>query len=234
MPDRTLPGTAGPATAATPPDRPSAAAGAPRRSTAGRTTTDRRGCVDQRRERPQRPPHARPRPRPDPLVEPRLELGLHPRPRRLLEQVRDDRLGLRERQARPREPAIAQPRAAQRRLHRLVERRVVLRDDRVQGDPHERRLDDRLLRERAVEVAGVEALHPVPEGEVRGGRLLCLQRHDPAHCLDHVHRPAAQEQLAGQRRPVQPARRERHAGETEILADRRAYAPTAVIHSTIG
>jgi hypothetical protein len=78
-------------------------------------------------------------------------------------------------------------------------------------DPHQRGLDDGVVGEGAVEVAGIEVEEPIPEGEVRRGGLLGLERDDAVHCLDHVQRLAPQQQLPAQGGPVELSRGESHS-----------------------
>ena len=111
------------------------------------------------------------------------------------QQVRDERVGVGRGQARPREAAVVEARGAEARLHRLVERRVVLGAHGMERDAQERGLDDGAGGEGRVEVGGIEADHPVPEGEVRRRRLLRLQGDDPADGLDSVERLPAQQEL---------------------------------------
>ena len=82
---------------------------------------------------------------------------------------------------------------------------VVVEDHGVQRDPHQRRLDDGVRREGGVEVVRPEPADPVPQGDVRGGRLLGLQGDDPADRLDDVRAPPAQQLLAGEGGAVQLA-----------------------------
>jgi len=59
---------------------------------------------------------------------------------------------------------------------------------------------------------GVEALHPVPERHVRRGRLLCLERDDAPNGFDDVDRLAPEQQLPGERCPVELSGGEAHRG----------------------
>ena len=72
-------------------------------------------------------------------------------------------------------------------------------------------LTTRVLGEGAVEVGRVEGGQPVPQREVRRRGLLRLQRDDAVDGLDHVERLAAQQQLPGQRGPVELSGGELHA-----------------------
>ena len=82
----------------------------------------------------------------------------------------------------------------------------------MERDAQERGLDDDAGGEGCVEVGGIEADHPVPEGEIRRRRLLRLQGHDPADGLDNVESLPAQQELPAEGGPVELSRGESHGG----------------------
>jgi hypothetical protein len=178
--------------------------------------------MQQRRERPQRPPHAL-RIHPRALLEPGQDLGRRARTAGELQQVRHQCVGVCGGEAARRKACVAEPGAAQRRLHRSMHGGVVVRVHRVQRDPHQRRLDDLLLGEGRVEVGRVEDGQPVPQREVRRGGLLRLQRHHASDGVHDVECLPLQEQLAAERGPVEPAGGDLHA-------DRRSFTSRA--HAT--
>ncbi len=118
---------------------------------------------------------------------PRL-VEVDPEPRRLgVDVIAQDRVRARLRREGERgrsEPAHddlvdrAASTPAQRVMHRPQggqEPGVVGCADRVQRDPHQRRLDDRSIRERAIEVVRGEPGEARPQGEVRGRGFLRLE-----------------------------------------------------------
>ena len=123
---------------------PRVAGGVPAATYDGRGPNDHGppvGACSSGEDGPQRPPHAlggdhRAR------LEPRLDLRDRPRLREELQQLRHQRVGVRDRQAALDEAAIAQPAAAQRRLQRRMHGGAVLGRHHVQRDPHEGRLDE--------------------------------------------------------------------------------------------
>ena len=118
-----------------------------------------------------------------------------------------------DRDALAREPAVVEPSRPQRRLHRLVEGRVVVGGDRVERDAHRAvALTTAWSAKARVEVRRIEAGDPVPERDVRRGRLLRLQRDDPADRLDDIERLAPQQQLAGEGGAVELTGGEAHPG----------------------
>lgn len=78
-------------------------------------------------------------------------------------------------------------------------RRGVVRGDGVQREPQQARLDHRVIGERPVQVGRIEPREPVPQGDVRRGRLLGLGRDDPADALDDRQRLSLEQQLSRQR-----------------------------------
>jgi hypothetical protein len=103
--------------------------------------------VQQRRERPQRPPHAR-LAATEPRLEQVLDLGTGARSRRELQELGDERVGVGGGQPAGGEAPVVQAGGTQAGQHRVVERRVVLGVHGVhgvQGDAHQRRLDHRVV-----------------------------------------------------------------------------------------
>jgi hypothetical protein len=76
---------------------------------------------------------------------------------------------------------------------------------RVQGDAHPGSFEHRTVGESGVEVSRVEGRQPVPQREVRRGRLLRLQRDHAIGTVAHVQRLATQQQLPAEDGAVQPA-----------------------------
>jgi hypothetical protein len=79
---------------------------------------------------------------------------------------------------------------------------IALRDE-VDGGPHQGPLGDRSALERLVQLAALKALHPGPDADVHGWRVLRLQHAD---ALDHPRKRAPhplEEQLAGEQGPIQ-------------------------------
>jgi hypothetical protein len=77
----------------------------------------------------------------------------------------------------------------------------------MQRQPHELSLHDRVIGERGVDSRGVEVGDAVPQCDVRRRRFLGLHRDHAPHGLDHRQRRTAQQQLAGEGRAVEAARR---------------------------
>lgn len=117
------------------------------------------------------------------LGEPRLHFGGRPRLRGVGEERRQRRVGVGRREPGRGEALVVEPRPAQRGLHRTVEGRVIVPVNRVQGDPHGDRADHRAVAVGLVEGGGLDAVDAVPQGEVRRGRMLRLQRDQAAHGL---------------------------------------------------
>lgn len=117
----------------------------------------------------------------------------------------DQRVGVRRRQP-GRGEAAAQPGGAHHRVHGLPEGRVVVGVHGVESEPHHGRLDHAVVRERGVESGRVEGGEPVPQRDVRRGRLLGLERDHTTYALGGVQRLAPQQQLPGQRGAVEPSR----------------------------
>jgi len=84
------------------------------------------------------------------------------------------------------EPPIVQSRGPERWLHRLVEGRIVGGRHRMERDPHELGLDDRVLGKCAVQARAVETDQSGPQREVWRSRLLRLERDDLLDTLDGV------------------------------------------------
>ena len=167
--------------------------------------------VDERADLAERPPEIGLR-RTEPRLEPALHVGVDPGHGGEGQQVRQERLRVRDGDALPREPSVVEPSRPQRRLHRLVEGRVVIGGDRVERDAHELRLDHRLVGEGGVEVARIEAGDPIPERDVRRSGFLRLHGDDPADRLHDIDRLAPQQQLAGEGRTVELTCGEPHPG----------------------
>ena len=110
-----------------------------------------------------------------------LDLGLGTRPGRQLEDLGEDRVGVGDRQPSRGVAAVVQARRPQAGHHGGVEGRVVLGMHGVQGDAHEGRLDHRLGGEGGVQAGRVEAVEPVPQGEVGRRGLLGLEGDDAAN-----------------------------------------------------
>jgi hypothetical protein len=108
----------------------------------------------------------------------------------------------------------AQPLLAAVAPDRLRERPVVGARDDVDRSAEQRSLYGPLLLERARQVGEAEAVEPRPEPDVGGGGVLRLQAADPFQGSDERRARAAQEELPGEQRPVQLARRERPQGIT--------------------
>jgi hypothetical protein len=73
----------------------------------------------------------------------------------------------------------------------------------VERDPHQRRLDDLVVAEGAIQVGWVEVGDPVPQRQIRRRGLLGLQCDDPRDSVDNAEPLAGEQQLAGERRPVE-------------------------------
>jgi hypothetical protein len=74
---------------------------------------------------------------------------------------------------------------------------------RVHRDPHELRPDHLVTGERGVKFGRVEASQPVPQGDVCRRRLLRLQCHHASCRVGDAQRFTIQQELAGQRGPVE-------------------------------
>jgi hypothetical protein len=104
------------------------------------------------------------------------------------------------------------------RPHQLAQRQAVARRDQVDGGAHERYAHDLAVEEQLLERLRPEAGDARPQADVGRPRRLRL---DPDQMLDGGERrnPApAQQELAGEQRPVQPHRRE-HASLGHRIAE---------------
>ena len=160
---------------------------------------------------PEGPPHAGLLGHAEPLVEPGFRFGVRPRFGGVLEDLGHEGVGVGTRQAGPGEATVAEASRAQGPLHRLVEGRVVGDVHRVQGDPHQLTLHDRVVGERAVEVGRVEASQPIPQREVGRRWFLRLQRDHAMDGLDDTEQFATEQHLTAQRRAVELPRSEPHS-----------------------
>ena len=152
--------------------------------------------VDERAVLPHRPPNPGLRAA-ELLLEPSLDVLVGPRGGGERQQIRDQGIDVRDRDALAPEAAVVESCRPQRRLHRLMEGRVVGGGDGMERDPQELGLDDRLVRERGVEVGWIEALDPVPQRDVGRRRFLRLERDDATDRLDDLDRFPAAGAVAG-------------------------------------
>lgn len=104
----------------------------------------------------------------------------------VVEEGREEGVGVGGRQAGRAVAGVAEAGGSQGGFHRLAERGVVVRVDRVDGDAHQRRSDETVVGERRLERGGVEGGQAVPQGDVRGGRVLGLEGHDASYRLLHL------------------------------------------------
>ncbi|HEX2469213.1 MAG TPA: hypothetical protein VHK05_01385 [Candidatus Limnocylindrales bacterium] len=86
---------------------------------------------------------------------------------------------------------------------RSVECEVVGRGHEVQGRAHDRRLDDRSLVKRGLQVVDRVAGAARPQRDVGRVGMLCLEPGEPADDLRDRPTMAVEQALAGQGRPVQ-------------------------------
>jgi hypothetical protein len=73
----------------------------------------------------------------------------------------------------------------------------------VQRQAHDRRLDDLACVQRRLQLDGREPVQPGGQRDVRGGRVLPLERSQQADRLGRVEAPALQQQLARRERDRQ-------------------------------
>ena len=227
-PGRSPPGSGARATAPKLPCHRAAPGSAPRRTTAGpRTPTDLRSR-HARTARIDEAPTRRAASAGRSARRASLDLRVGPRRRREPEQLRDECVGVLDRHALAREPAIEQPCRPKGLLHRLVEGRVVVGRDRVQRDPQQLGLDDVLGGEGRVEVGRVERIDPVPECDVRRGRFLRLERDDPMDRIDDADRLAPEQKLPRKGRSVEQTSGEGHGrnprGQSRARCTRKGTA----------
>ena len=83
------------------------------------------------------------------------------------------------------------------------ESKVVRGTDRVKGGPHERRLHDRAIRERPIEIVGGEVSEPRPQRDGRRRGLLGLEAGEGLDRSHDVEGRGLEQVLPGQRRPIE-------------------------------
>ena len=137
------------------------------------------------------------------LFEPSLHVRVDPGRGRELEQLGDQGVRILDRDALAPEPAIVQASRAQRPLHRLMEGGVIVGGNGMQGDAQQLGLDRSLLGEGGVEVRWIERVETIPQGDVRGRRLLGLEGDQAMDRVDDVEWLTPQQELPREGRPVE-------------------------------
>ena len=178
--------------------------------------------MNERRDEPDRPPHAGCRRLAQRLGEHRLEIVPgHDGAIGNGGEAVDELIGPFDAEAGVSEAPVVEAGRSQQRQHRGPERCVVIGGHGVEREPHQRALHDPAVRERVVELGRIEALGPVPERQVGRRRLLGLEPADPLDGIDDVDRPAVEEELTIERGPVELLRRERHTRQSRTALRRQ-------------
>src|SRR5690606_29075698 len=89
---------------------------------------------------------------------------------------------------------------------RLVEGRIILPSDRVEGDSQQGRLHDVPFLERRFQIGGIEPFDPVPQGEIRRDRLLGLEADHSPHRFRHIQPLPIEQELSLERCPIEETR----------------------------
>jgi hypothetical protein len=119
-------------------------------------------------------------------------------------------------------------RLGQHRLERRPQRAGVVAMQEVQRRPHRRGAHDGAPPQRPDQALAFEALEPRPQGHERRPGLLGLQAAEPADRVGDANVLADEQQLAGERRAVEPPHAERLGlGHRRIVAARGRGGPEA-------
>ncbi len=121
--------------------------------------------------------------------------------------------------------------AVEHRLDEGPEQQGVVGGDEVDRPAHDDDPHDAPFPQQRGQVVGDEAVEPRPQPEVRVQRYLGLHADEVVDGVERRAAGALEEQLAGQRRPVQGARRQDIGGHAAILTDRRGQGPGTLVRS---
>jgi hypothetical protein len=111
-----------------------------------------------------------------------------------------------------RELGVAAQLGVEHRLRERAQQQGVIGRDEVDGAPHDDDPHQLATDEGLRDVVGFEALEPRPQRDVRVTGHLGLQPDEVVDGVVHRHRHSPEEQLAGERRPAEGARRQHLGG----------------------